>query len=184
MKKLILCIWLIFSFNSSFAQWEVVMDYPDYYFTGIKFMNRDTGFVAGIDIGAFESYGFILKTIDGGENWNMVYQTGPYFVKPYCFSILNDSLMFAGGQDGALYKSIDNGNNWAYYSSLPGLNDIHSIKFLTPEIGFALWSRTTDGGYTWEVMGIHGMTDYSFLNDSTGVLSTGSGSSTQKIKKK
>ncbi len=175
MKRTVFLSLLFFFYGFLSAQWDVVFDDPDFRFHGIGFINSDTGFAAGDYHPEGVHYGFILKTVDGGDSWNKVYQTQPGYAEPLTFSFVNDSLMYAGGWDGVLFKSVDGGNTWEMFSYIPYLWNIRSIKFLTPEIGFAREERTTDGGYTWEDTGLGWLHDHHFFNDSTGILSTADG---------
>ncbi len=173
MKKLILCIWLIFSFNVLFAQWEVVFDDPDYMFGGVAFLNNDTGFVAGKYLSDLN--GRILKTTDGGTTWTIVHQTISGQVEPICFSFVDESLMYSGGEDGSIFKSVDGGENWSYISSTGYYNNIFHLVFLSPDTGISPYKRTVDGGYTWEPTGLSKITDSHFYDGSSGLVTTISG---------
>ncbi|MCB0807556.1 MAG: hypothetical protein KDC05_17310, partial [Bacteroidales bacterium] len=176
MKKSTLLFAFLFSFYFSISQWEVVYENPDYSFWSINFINNDTGFVAGRENAGFlELYGFIMKTTDGGNNWNLVFKTGLNGLSPMSFNFMNDSILFTGFQDGVIYKSTDCGDNWEYLSIIPGLWNIESLKFINDKMAYALWDKSTDGGITWVETGMGYLNDYSFSNDSTGIISTGDG---------
>ncbi len=117
--------------------------YPDPVF----FIDASTGF-AGCSIGK------ILKTTDGGSNWNS------YSIAQLVNNIL--SIFFCDvntgflGVGGKIFKSTNSGVNWAvvYQDSLNNSRDYRSIVFVNQTTGYTVGNfgrviKTTDSGNSW-----------------------------------
>lgn len=113
----------------------------------VAFIDELQGWAAG-----FESK--MLKTVDGGENWDLV-QLGLW--RPmHALDIVNDSLIVAVGgvgyDDGIIYRSADFGKNWSLVDTLP--YEFRDVKFTDANTGYAcgygLILKTTDAGKTWD----------------------------------
>ncbi len=92
----------------------------------------------------------ILRTTNGGENWETIHSsekenfTAVYFID-------NDT-GWIGGRNNLLLKTSDHGSNWKKINS-PIYNDVRKIQFIDELIGLifgdgALFS-TVDGGKSW-----------------------------------
>ena len=163
-------------FNSKVSgQWTEVFNDPSYFLSDVKFQNETTGFACGGKQDSINSFGVVLRTVDGGLSWSEVYLSPPNYPNSWTICLVNDTVIIIGGQDGGVLKTTDGGETWDDQPYIPGLWDIHSLKFFDENVGMAHWGRTTDGGYTWTDMGIGWMKDHSFYNDSTGIITTGEG---------
>lgn len=152
MKRILLLLFFYLTFSSeSFAQWQTVFDSTDYSFSGIFFINNDTGFVAGYHSGNGHSGGTILRTMNGGLTWDRTLV--PIMIMSVQF--VNDSVGFAGGQDGGVYKTMNMGNTWNYAGTIqPSFSDLSSLYFINSQLGYASAfsgniSQTIDGGTNW-----------------------------------
>ncbi|WP_183075530.1 WD40/YVTN/BNR-like repeat-containing protein [Gillisia mitskevichiae] len=96
------------------------------------------------------SYGIILKTTDGGENWNSIRVNdisnlhSTYFV--------NESIGYAVGGLGKIIKTIDGGDNWSIQNT--GLYILFDVFFADENTGYAVGNHSTilktdDGGNNW-----------------------------------
>lgn len=115
------------------------------YLNNLYFLNADTGFGSGGSFG-----GEIIKTTNGGVNWNFVYQDS--YAK-HSMVFLNSLTGFAGSEQGRIYKTVDGGNTWNFVLSDGGI-DITSLNFINANTGFGFGSgsvyvKTTDGGDNW-----------------------------------
>ena len=85
--------------------WNRVYLSNDFYTEDIQFINKDTGFIAGI---IYSQGGFISKTTDGGKTWNnkiiSYYEMNDIF-------FVNSRIGFALNY-GELFKTTDCGENW------------------------------------------------------------------------
>lgn len=106
-----------------------------------KFLNPSTGFAVGYK-------GTIIKTINGGSNWSVIYSdTGIYF---NCFEFSDSNTVFAGARLGVIFKSTDLGMNWS--SMTTAINNVYDIEFVNEYTGYAVGNKilkTTDAGNSW-----------------------------------
>jgi photosystem II stability/assembly factor-like uncharacterized protein len=114
----------------------------------IHFNNKYNGFFAG--------YGTILKTNDSADSFNPLTIENDFFVSMH---FINNSIGFASGYNGGIYKTEDGGNSWN--SQLKHNNDIvhnrhfNQIKFIDGTEGYAVGNNglilyTSDGGWHWK----------------------------------
>ncbi|OFY87384.1 MAG: hypothetical protein A3F72_04065 [Bacteroidetes bacterium RIFCSPLOWO2_12_FULL_35_15] len=163
MKRILLLLFFYLTFSSeSFAQWQTVFDSTDYSFSGIFFINNDTGFVAGYHSGNGYYGGTIMRTMNGGLTWDKTYQL------PNILSIqfVNDSVGFAGGQDCQIYRTTNMGNTWNFVGEVLTLGDLSSLYFINPQIGYATLfnggiRKTVNGGTSW--VGLFGSAGRSYF---------------------
>lgn len=94
--------------------------------------------------------GKILKTIDGGDSWEII---DPGIVAQGIDIIFQDSQTgFVSLADGNIYRTTDGGQNWS--SVYSGTYNIMKIRFFDSQFGMAVGDagiilRTTNGGLTW-----------------------------------
>ncbi|MCB0409946.1 MAG: T9SS type A sorting domain-containing protein [Flavobacteriales bacterium] len=156
----------IFCLNSllSFSQWQVVTNgvYPN--LLDIDFPSVDTGYICGDH--------FILKSIDGGNNWNQI--TIPFNLKSIDFPTNN--IGYGCGPNKTIVKTIDGGITWDTLS-VPFLSNqnlyFNSITFKDSLTGFIAVGyfyydffsmsayregyivKTIDGGSNWQQVYSH-----------------------------
>jgi len=105
-----------------------------------------------------------LRTIDGGEHWEMNrIAVGDTMVFFSIAAIDQNTAYFIGqnyyGGDGRIYKTSDGGENWTlqYQNTTPGVflssiafwDENHGLAVSDPVNGSFLILTTTDGGDTW-----------------------------------
>ncbi len=81
-----------------------------------------------------DSIALILRTIDGGLNWNIVYQE----INPCLNAIekVTDNLLYAAGDNGIILKSEDAGVTWTkQVIDINPSHDIYAIDFLNEHVG-------------------------------------------------
>jgi len=152
-------------------------------YTGVSETLIDLGFVNS-NLGIIISDKSILKTTDGGLNWEKIFEAEPNTAFQFC-SIL-DSLNFfvtVGEQDGYQYYSSvlisnDGGSSWSQTSELNGLP--RELYFINQDVGlyfvaFRLY-RTVDGGLSWTSTQFPTMytVDISFCDSLNGILKSSS----------
>ena len=125
---------------------------PNDYFTGIHFLNTDTGYICG---GFMNGIGTskILKTTNAGLNWYIQHQNGFEFY--FSIHFVNAMTGFTGGYDGKFYKTTNGGLNWTdmYVTGV----SIWTIIFINQDTGFiagdlGMIRRTTNCGDSWTLM--------------------------------
>jgi photosystem II stability/assembly factor-like uncharacterized protein len=144
------------------AQAQIVTDWTDQSYLGTNtannlykthFVNADTGIAVG-------DSGIVLRTMDGGDNWQLRVTPKTYANVVFAdIAAINALTMFVCGTDsngnGILLKSVDMGGTW---NIVPGAEKIDTgytkIVFPTPTDGFiacgwGLVRKTTNGGANW-----------------------------------
>ncbi|MGB3078422.1 MAG: T9SS type A sorting domain-containing protein, partial [Saprospiraceae bacterium] len=123
------------------------------------FLDENIGFVSGLN----ENLGgVILKTIDGGATWQMVYNTNDGYEYIWKLDFVNSNVAYGSVESFAgettVVKTTDGGDTWEelVVSSIP--LDIQGIGFANEEKGWVgprnsdMW-ETNDGGLTWIPIG-------------------------------
>jgi photosystem II stability/assembly factor-like uncharacterized protein len=117
----------------------------------VMFLNDDEGFAI--------TGGSILKTIDGGVNWDQTI-IGGYSALAQIVDGGASGLWIAG-EEHVLYNSIDQGQNWIDQNAVGTLVTYYSCWFLDDSVGYVGTGATgagssevhstDDGGVTWNV---------------------------------
>jgi len=115
------------------------------YLNNLYFLDENNGFASGGTLG-----GQIIKTTNGGLNWDYNYQDN--YAK-HSMVFLNSLTGYSGSDQGRIYKTIDGGNTWNFVLSDGGI-DIMSMNFTDANTGFgfgtgSVYVKTTDGGDNW-----------------------------------
>ena len=157
------------------------------YLQSVFFINDNCGY-AVVD-------GFILKTINSGENWSILSYTSNRNLTSVYFT---DSLTgVAVGteidtENAIVLKTVDGGNTWyvTYQYSFSGSTRLFCIYFTDPDHGWALGYisnaegpegfllRTFNGGETWSTtcpFGYNPLNSMSFPDPDTGYIVGGAG---------
>ncbi len=127
----------------------------------IKFISDQTGFIVGYGLAAGIDYGIILKTVNGGSNWEQVITDPPHIVyfNSISFNITNDGI--AVTNKGSIYKTSNLGTDWSllfddkFYGSFKSsdFKDINNGWIVGPSgsgiEGFSVLLKTNDGGNSW-----------------------------------
>jgi photosystem II stability/assembly factor-like uncharacterized protein len=125
------------------------------------FLDENTGWAVGGDVGWWgsgASSGVILKSINGGLNWDIILYDSSHALFSVFF--IDSQRGWVGGEDIA-YRTTDDGSNWSIQSPLFG-GQFFSIHFNNISNGWMAGSHrtgelstdgdmvhTTDGGITW-----------------------------------
>ncbi len=124
--------------------WNLLNPYPTMNpLTGCFFIDQKTGWAVG-------EYGVIIKTTDGGENWQP--QGDFYQFNITDVQFIDHNTGWACGMYGEILKTTDGGINWARVSTnIPEY--FIRIYFSNPSDGIAMYIggfyKTSDGGSTW-----------------------------------
>lgn len=166
---------LIFNTTNGGEKWQIQYKNKNQ-ISGIRFVNLDTGYAIGST-----PPGIILKTVNGGTNWNVICELPAYpltkirFVTPDIGWLSSDDLW-----DGGIFKTTNGGINWV--TQLDASYKISRFHFTNKDDGWAISARrsiykTTNGGNNWN--NIHNfpfnfqLNDLVFFNDSVGIASGG-----------
>jgi len=166
-KALLLAVSLLLLVsNLSFAQsgWFQVNSGFDtnYTWQWTTFLNSNTGFAVGSIqiVGIF--YPRIIKTTNGGSNWQQIKtllsDSANYFFRYVLFTNANTGFITAGGINvnptikGKILKTTNGGENW-YDIPLPVDKHMTMLFFTNASTGYATGHqtilKTTDAGETW-----------------------------------
>ncbi|MEX1000696.1 MAG: YCF48-related protein [Crocinitomicaceae bacterium] len=154
-----------------------------YYFTKIRFINADTGFVAPM-------VGELQKTVDGGTTFTQIPLIDPQMLSVNEIAIKPNNEIFVvvrltqgpGITSYSIFSSDDLGSNWT--SVYTGDNtSISKIFFVNNSIGYAvggngLFLKTTDGGASWTSSWINpytGLTGLHFTSPEVGYINNAGG---------
>jgi photosystem II stability/assembly factor-like uncharacterized protein len=136
-----------------------------------------TFYVAG---GEQNGRGQIYKTTDGGQQWNLLFDTIPWTFHAIHFP--TDSIGYVAGNIGRILKTTDAGNSWTPLVT-GNVSNYVCMQFLNADTGFVGGTnygmyKTTNGGISWSLVNSFPETNcYSikFLNDTLGWASAYSG---------
>ncbi|MCB0723522.1 MAG: T9SS type A sorting domain-containing protein [Ignavibacteriae bacterium] len=133
------------------------------YLWSASFPKPDTGYAVG-------SNGTIIKTVNGGVNWQS--QSNPSGVLLHHVYFISGSLGWAVGHSGRIIKTTNGGQNWVLQSSGTSSN-LFYVYFIHRNYGWVVGDngvlKTTDGGDTWATSLVEPWV-YSvyFVNQNTG----------------
>ncbi len=139
--------------------------------TCLKFYDTLTG------LAYRESYG-ILRTTDGGVSWVLSNQVADDINDIF---YVDADTVYASGDDGVVYKSVDGGTNWAWVGPSGRIDayDLYSQYFFDGNHGMVTGHRgrllrTRNGGESWEWYSptYIDVTGISFVGATTGYAST------------
>lgn len=120
--------------------------------------SADTGFVTGLAADTSEG-GIILRTVDGGINWQTVHTTNTPLDIIWKLYPLNDRIIYAAVEEyspnpSRILKSTDGGLNWQTIVVDTMSSRIQGVGFVNERVGYAGghfigYYATTDSGKTW-----------------------------------
>ncbi len=161
--------------NNGGKDWIVKDDLNTYMPNTILFYDSLNGLVAG-------SGGVIVKTTDGGRNWESIIKSATaYNADLWDIIFIDDSTgWICGGEgirsnDGIILKTTNGGSNWVKKFKAINKGPLRSISFFDEQNGFAVGGdstilKTTDGGISWSSInkGIENWYDVDFSNYPIG----------------
>ena len=114
-----------------------------YELSDVFFIDKDNGTSVGPS-------GYILKTINGGMEWNSQFIENWNFNAVY-FTDVNNGIIV--GDNGRIFKTSDGGINWEP-QTVGSSNRLHDVFFMNNDDGTIVGEngtilRTTNGGITW-----------------------------------
>ncbi len=119
--------------------WNRVHQFEDISLNTVFFVNYDVGYLGG-------DQGTVLKSVDGGQNWEDVSVAG-VDVNGLCF--VSPDTGFVAADEGVFFRTNDGGVNWR--PKLTGTEDnLYTLQFFDSQSGYIVTSTgfiaTTDGG--------------------------------------
>lgn len=128
---------------------------------GIDFANSNTGWVSG-------SGGFLAKTTDGGETWNLP-ATNATSEWLRAIKAFNENALWTVGANGTIMKSENGGTDWTVQGMGVSYNTLYDIDGLDQNnlaiVGDkSTFLYTTDGGANWQ-NSTHDLTEEKRISD-------------------
>jgi photosystem II stability/assembly factor-like uncharacterized protein len=127
----------------------------DAIYSGGNTINKIAFISASVAFAACDN-GILLKTADGGYNWDSVasFSATTDNLLSIQFPTTTTGFVLGGGAfNGNIYKTIDGGTTWTKLSMNAGTIDPSFCSFPTANIGYCLTStytyKTTNGGQSW-----------------------------------
>jgi photosystem II stability/assembly factor-like uncharacterized protein len=139
----------------------------------IFFVDADNGFCAGGNYGSNSSSNVLLRTTNGGDDWEEIALDITYPINKISF--INDTVGFMCGgipsnngftNTAIFLKTNDGGSSWNSQSF--DINNFTSLYFVNENIGYLItewryYYKTTDSGDNWELNQI--IEDGGYIND-------------------
>ena len=162
MKKLIIFIVvLILIGGTSFSQtWEPINNSGTIHkLTGMSFPpnQNNIGFACTYKLD-HHTYGVVVKTTDGGNNWVPIWGTGDTTIGLEAIWFVNEQVGFANGWNSYFMKTSDGGTTWNkiscgsnvwYYSDVVFRDENNGVAAAAMEGDYESIFITGDGGDTW-----------------------------------
>ena len=135
-------------------RWEVQSSGSTVSFRGVSAVSQTVAWASG-------SGGTVLRTTDGGENWQNGSVAGASNLDFRDINGIDEAsaIIMSAGQPARFYKTTDGGETWAikyedmrpgaFFDSMDFWDELNGIAFSDPVEGGFLLMRTTDGGETW-----------------------------------
>lgn len=98
------------------------------------------------------SYRTILKTVDGGETWDIISETKLGLLQDIKF--FDSKIGYVCGYGGTIYSTSDGGENWTRFGNGP-VDDLNDIDFVDENNGWVVGNfgtilHTNDAGKNWQ----------------------------------
>lgn len=136
--------------TDSCGYWKNITGASTQTFSAVLFNSGLKGLAVGGD--PYADLPALYTTPNPGSKWQKLeVDTIKHYLTDSFF--LDDTTTYISGRKGSIYKTSDNGGNWVPLKS--GTNeDLYSILFVEPEMGFACGTggtfiKTTSGDTTW-----------------------------------
>jgi len=118
--------------------------------TGISQNVQDVAYADATTLYAVGSDEKISKSTDGGLTWSQIYSGTPTY---YFFGVdFIDDFGVVGGEDGNMFSTTDEGNNWSSYST--GYENLYGVHVFNSDSAYIGGTdeniyKTTDSGSNW-----------------------------------
>ncbi|MGI6291750.1 MAG: YCF48-related protein [Bacteroidales bacterium] len=187
-QKKIHCIIALFlcsiglSLNAQHTDWHLLPFVPRYHLVDIYCVNKDTVIAVGAN-------GYVIRTTNGGNNWDTVFSTTKNHLNKIMF--LDDFVGYICGDKGAILRTENSGLTWTNISIFTSLN-LLSMSFINQDTGWIVGGngvcpyhlydnkgiliKTNDGGRNWLIDTNYNsvISSVCFLNNDTGYITINS----------
>lgn len=171
MKKIILIIYVIQTFQIVNAQWIQQNSGTNQNLYDIEFINEKTGWAVG-------DAGVVIKTTNGGTNWlNVPNPSGQYGGLLWSVCPVDSEVVYVVAGYDFIMKTSNGGSNWNVLKTCLTCNSaIVGLHFMNRDTGWFLGTykvlRTYDGGNTLDSFYAPWFTNYDiyFKDINTGIF--------------
>ncbi|HCK98665.1 MAG TPA: hypothetical protein DHW42_00970 [Candidatus Marinimicrobia bacterium] len=162
MKKLLMLVAVVaISTLVAFGQWQVVKEQTTDFQAGSGyFLDANNGWIAG----NYAYEGQVLKTTDGGANWDLIQAAEPG-IEWNDIEFFDANVGYACAEDGYVFKTTDGGANWTMIGDTANVTvDLEGISVVSADVVYIC-------GQGWTVLKtINGGASFTVLGDSTTFL--------------
>lgn len=166
MKLFILLAFLMFFVSMTNAQWQKQKVETDASFRGLSVVSEKVIWASGTN-------GTVIRTIDGGKNWNVIKVPDADKLDFRDIEAFDENtayiLSIGDGEASRIYKTIDGGKTWklqfqntnpkAFFDALAFWDSKNGIAMSDPVNGEYLFYATSDGE-NWEPLGRKSATEF------------------------
>ncbi len=152
MKYIFLIVTLFLFSTFANAQWQKIDVGTDASFRGLDVVSRNIIWASGTG-------GTVIRTIDGGKNWDVFKVKGAEKLDFRDIEAFNENtayiLSIGNGENSRIYKTIDGGKSWklqfknseekAFFDSIAFWDEKNGMAQSDPVNGKYIFYRTTDG---------------------------------------
>jgi len=143
----------------------------------VKFVDSSAAYAIG-------NYGTVLKSTNGGQNWNT--QNVHSISDLLSISVIDKDTVYLSGRDLSVFKTTDGGDTWlTVRNGSYGNRNTSKVFFITSAVGYLLGDgmeelfKTTDAGITWTKLvmelNFQGVTSLYFTTVDIGYATQGGG---------
>ena len=131
--------------------WEQLLSRVNFFLSKIQFTDSQTGYIIGGD----NTGGYLLKTVNAGQTWQLINLQTPDNERPTGLFFLDNSIGFISGKK-LFRKTTDGGQIWSEVMGSVSEN-INDVSFKNTNEGYATsdngkYLKSTNGGKTWQLM--------------------------------
>lgn len=154
--------------------WSQIQTGFDNIIKSVSIVDENTVYISGISSGS-SSNSVLLKTEDGGANWELINFPNNNVVTNIVFT--SYLIGHAACNNGKILKTIDGGNSWSITAQENTSYHFTKLHFLSSTIGFAALGRrglykTLDGGDSWNhIFGAFDISSINFIDENNGYVS-------------
>ena len=186
-RGLLFFLFIIFISVGTYSQWTQQVSGTQENLHTVYFINNSVGFLGSNIFTPPLIGGEIIRTSNGGDNWQRVLLDTNFRVEGFYFFDQNTGFAVGGSYSmvGYIYKTINGGLNWSNATPPNLTTHLFNIMFLNSITGYAGGSygvvKTTDGGTNWTrvlTVTIYGIVSWGkiYFNDvNTGFFASDSG---------
>jgi len=131
--------------------WHQLSSPVKFYLNKIQFTDSQTGYIIGGD----DTGGYLLKTVNAGQTWQLINLNTPDKERPTGMFFLNNTSGFITGKK-LFRKTTDGGQTWSEVMGAVSEN-FNDVSFKNAVEGFVTsdngkYLKSADGGKTWQTM--------------------------------